>query len=378
VLASGGVASNAKKTPPRIVHLVTDLRLGGTQRMILARVRGIPGYEHHVWAPARVTSGRASDIVEELEDLGAKLMFGRAGAFGAATWFARARMRITRVLPAIVESTLYHTHLVAPHLASAAGARLVLTKESTDDWMSPAQARREAGIALRADAVVAVSQAAVEALARSGASEARVRVIPNGIPPGPPSWRPLEEDDDAPLILFVGRLDPAKGLPDLLDAVGLLRERGTAVRLQIQGDGREETRVREAIARPPLSGCARLVHRDEADRCAPRCRRSPCVFVLPSRYEGFGVVLLEAMRLGLPIVATRAGGIPEVVRDGVDGLLVPPGDPRALAEAIARVLSEPDLRDRLVASGVDRADGFTEEAMCAAWGALYAELSAGP
>lgn len=364
-------------TAPRIIHLVTDLRLGGTQRMILARVRGIPGYEHHVWAPARVTSGRASDIVEELEDLGAKVMFGRGGAFGAATWFARARMRISRVAPAIVESTLYHTHLVAPHLASAAGARLVLTKESTDDWMSAAQARREAAIASRADAVVAVSRAAAEALVRAGASEARVRVIPNGIPSGPPSWRPLQEADGVPLILFVGRLDPAKGLPDLLAAVRMLREQGEVVRLQVQGDGREEEMIREAIARPPLAGYARLVHRDEVDAAAPRSDRSPCVFVLPSRYEGFGVVLLEAMRLGLPIVATRAGGIPEVVRDGVDGLLVPPGDARALAEAIARVLSEPDLRERLASSGRTRADGFTEESMCAAWGTLYAELCAG-
>jgi glycosyltransferase involved in cell wall biosynthesis len=343
--------------------------------MILARVRGIPGYEHHVWAPARIASGHATDIVDELEEAGASVLAGRSGPSGAATWLAKAHLRVSRLAPAIVESTLYHTHLVAPHLASAGGARWILSKESTDDWMSAAQARREAGLAARADAVVAVSRAAAAALERAGTPASNVRVIPNGIPPGPPAWRPIDDGGAGPMILFVGRLDPAKGLPELIGAGRLLLERGCAIRLQIQGDGREDGVVREAMAIAPLAGRARLIPHAEAAGCARLPEDAPCIFVLPSRYEGFGVVLLEAMRLGLPVVATRTGGIPEVVRDGIEGLLVPPRDPSALADAIARMIENPALRGRFAAAGRSRADAFREDTMCAAWGAIYANLA---
>jgi glycosyltransferase involved in cell wall biosynthesis len=78
------------------------------------------------------------------------------------------------------------------------------------------------------------------------------------------------------------------------------------------------------------------------------------VFVMPSYYETFGISCLEAMAFGLPVVATRAGGLPEVVEDGVTGLLVPPGDTHALAEAIGRLLRDPDLRRRLGEAGRER------------------------
>ncbi len=371
---SGSVILRKKSSLPRIVHLVTDLRLAGTQKMLAARVAGCPGFEHHVWAPELVVRRDAPDLADRLRAEGARLYVGRSGTIGAGAWFVGAMARARWQRPAIVHSCLYHTHLVSSYIAVAAGARLVLSKESTDDWMTPEQAKREVSIARDAAVVVAVSRAAARVLEDGGRLHAPVRVIPCGIPPGPPSWAVLNEPDDAPRIVYVGRLDPAKGLADLVEAVWRLLEQGRRLRLQVQGDGPAEAAMRQAFTRAPLAGRARLITHADARGQMRADDSSQSIFVLPSHFEGFGIVLLEAMRQGLPIVATRVGGIPEVVEENCQALLVPPRDPQALAAAIARLLDDANLRARLAAAGPERADRFTEAAMCRAWRDIYAEL----
>jgi glycosyltransferase involved in cell wall biosynthesis len=279
--------------------------------------------------------------------------------------------------PAIVHSCTYHTHIVAPHLASAGGATLIVSKEGTDDWMTEKQAQREVSIANGAAAVVAVSTAAAESLRRAGRILSPIHIVPCGIPPGPPSWSDLPEDGGAATILYVGRLDPAKGLAELVEAVWRLIESGRDLRLQIQGDGPAERSLRDACARPPLSGRARVITAADLARTPAVGQRSrgPVLFVLPSRHEGFGVVLLEAMRLGLPIIATKVGGIPEVVAEDEQALLIPPRDTGAMMQAITRLIDDDPLRLRLASAGPRRADMFTERSMCDAWSRIYADAA---
>lgn len=164
----------------------------------------------------------------------------------------------------------------------------------------------------------------------------------------PPGRR--EEDGAALRLVAVGRLSPEKGQAGLLSALATLRDRGVAVSLTLVGNGPEEEALR-GYAR--ALGVEALVHfagrLDERATLAAIAEAD--VLALPSFMEGLPVVLMEAMALGVPVVATRVAGIPELVRDGETGLLFDPADWHGLADAIATLARDPDLRARLAEGG---------------------------
>jgi glycosyltransferase involved in cell wall biosynthesis len=162
-----------------------------------------------------------------------------------------------------------------------------------------------------------------------------------------PARRLEAQTQEPPLLVAVGRLRAKKGLDTLLEACRLLRERGEPVRCEIVGYGEEHDLLERQIERANLGGSVRLAGKLPRDQVLQRYARAS-VFVQPSRIaadgdrDGIPNVLLEAMSMGLPVVATRVSGIPELVRDGVNGLLVEPDAPHALADAIARLLRHRD------------------------------------
>lgn len=165
--------------------------------------------------------------------------------------------------------------------------------------------------------------------------------------------------------ITVSRLIPTKGVADLLDALGLLAARGIDFRWQVVGDGpqREELETRARTL-----GIAERVffagHRPAGE--LPRLLAAADVFALPSRSEAAGIAVLEAMASGLPVVAAKSGGVPELVRDGQTGFLVDAGRPEELAAAIERVFAEPQLAAALGAKGRARVLAeFSAEAMVA-------------
>jgi glycosyltransferase involved in cell wall biosynthesis len=151
-----------------------------------------------------------------------------------------------------------------------------------------------------------------------------------------------------PLILSVGRLREKKGLDTLIDACALLRNRGQAFLCEIVGYGGEQTRLQEQIMRLGLVHQVRLVGKLAREQVIGKYARA-AVYVQPSRIaadgdrDGIPNVLLEAMAMGLPVVASRVSGIPELVEDLQTGLLVEPDQPVALADAINRLLNQPRL-----------------------------------
>jgi glycosyltransferase involved in cell wall biosynthesis len=150
--------------------------------------------------------------------------------------------------------------------------------------------------------------------------------------------------DDTVLLGVLGRLHPAKGHHDLITALARLRDEGLAFACLVIGSGELKNELVQQAARTGLSD--RIVftgHRADV----PRLLAALDVFAMPSRWEGLPMALLEAMAMSKPVVATRVGGIPDVVRDEANGLLVAPGDPPALAAALRRLLTEPALRDEL-------------------------------
>jgi glycosyltransferase involved in cell wall biosynthesis len=171
---------------------------------------------------------------------------------------------------------------------------------------------------------------------------------PNGRFPAVPG------QDESPIILAVGRLVEKKGFPYLIDAGRLLVERGYSLRLHIVGGGDMKEALRRHIAEAGLETYVTLLEpRPQEELIA--LYRTATVFALPSIVaddgdrDGIPNVLVEAMRLGLPVVSTAVSGIPELVLDGETGLLVPPRDAEALAAALVRLLDDEKLRDRLAA-----------------------------
>lgn len=149
-----------------------------------------------------------------------------------------------------------------------------------------------------------------------------------------------------PELLFVGDLTGDKGIRELLEALDELARRGLAVRLQVAGEGPLARELEQRAARPGDVPRVRRLGSLPASELA-RWYRGVDLLVLPSRAEGTPLVVMEALSSGLPVVASRVGGIPDLVDDGRTGLLVPPGDSRALARALEEVLADPERLARL-------------------------------
>ena len=186
------------------------------------------------------------------------------------------------------------------------------------------------------------------------------KVVPNGVDvPRFAGAVPVARwQDGVPSVLFVGRLEPRKGVLDLLKAHRILRKTGSGNRLLIVGSGPQEREARRYVATRGLQE-VELLGRVSDDEKA-QLFRTVDVFASPATGgESFGIVLLEAMAAGAPIVASDIHGYKGVVRRGREGLLVPPHEPKELAKAIARLLGDPDLRAEMSAAGRLRAEAFS-------------------
>ncbi len=172
----------------------------------------------------------------------------------------------------------------------------------------------------------------------------------------------------APTIFFCGRHEQRKGLAVLLDAFTRLP---SDARLWIAGDGPDSAVLQARYADDTrITWLGRI---DDAEKFGRL--RGASVFCAPSLHgESFGVVLIEAMAAGTPVVASGLDGYRNVATDGVDSLLVEPGDPAALASALARVLTEPALADRLRMAGTARAEDFSMSKLADEYVAIYREL----
>jgi phosphatidylinositol alpha-mannosyltransferase len=186
------------------------------------------------------------------------------------------------------------------------------------------------------------------------------KVIPNGVDiPRFANAVPIARwQDGTPNVLFVGRHEPRKGLLDLLKAHRIIRKTGTESRLLVVGSGPQEREARRYVATRGLQGVEFLGRVTDAEKA--QLFRTADVYASPATGgESFGIVLLEAMAAGAPIVCSDIHGYKGVVRRGREGLLVPPRDPRQLAVAIDRLLHDPGLRAQMGAAGQARAEEFS-------------------
>jgi glycosyltransferase involved in cell wall biosynthesis len=240
-----------------------------------------------------------------------------------------------------------------PYVVSIKG---VLAEESLQEtgrwrWLLWALSRLERRNARRAPLVLTTSNYCRRAVVRHyGVPEERVRLVPEGI--DLPRWqRPAGPRPGGATILCVARQYRRKHVADLLRALPLVRRSVPQARAVIVGDGPEHASLRRLWAELNLGDSVRLLGEVPDDGEVARLYREADVFCLPSVQEGFGIVLLEAMASGLPVVATTAAAIPEVVPQGRAGLLVQPGDVEALAAALVELLRDPRRRAECAAFG---------------------------
>jgi glycosyltransferase involved in cell wall biosynthesis len=233
----------------------------------------------------------------------------------------------------------------------------------------------------KADCFVAISEMISEMAIKRGIPPERVVRIPNGVDIGTfhPVTPPEREDLRRSLafhpglaVVFIGRLIPRKGVADLLGAWRTVSAKRNDVTLYILGTGRSEE---EFLAKARDLGLRDSVKFRGSVNNVVAYLQSADLFVLPSHYEGMPNVLLEAMACGLPVVATRVSGVVDIVRDGRNGLLVEPGRPDGLAEAILRLLDDPAEAARLGKAAHETIEKeYSIEAVAGAYAALYQSL----
>ncbi len=252
----------------------------------------------------------------------------------------------------------------------------------------PERVEAEARIIAGADAVVAATEQEKSLLARLyGAPAHRVAVIPCGVDlrlfrPRDPrlARRRLALPPDKRLILYVGRLDPLKGLDLLLRALARLEDRGNVELVVVGGDRRPtaERRRLESLARElGLEGTVRFVG-PVAHAQLPWYFSAAAVTVVPSYHESFGLVALESLACGTPVIAARVGGLARTVVDGLNGYLVAWHCPEAFTERLELLLGNEGLRRRLAAQARPSVQAFTWPEVTRRLINLYATLTAAP
>jgi len=209
---------------------------------------------------------------------------------------------------------------------------------------SPAARRVVRAVLAKASLVLALSEA-WRATLQQISPPARIEVLMNAVALPPPEGGPGPANRQ-PTLLFFGEIARHKGVFELARAFGRVADELPRLRLIYAGTGSGVEETRRLIAQLRLGGRVELTGWLQAERKRATLAGAT-IFVLPSYVEGMPMALLEAMSFGLPVIATPVGGVPEIVTHERDGLLVPPGDIDALAAAIARLASEPELRERL-------------------------------
>jgi len=216
-----------------------------------------------------------------------------------------------------------------------------------------------------ADAVIALTQDMKNEMQKF--CDCDISVIPNGI--DTERFENLSKEDirkrlkikeDEKIITFVGTLRPVKGLRYLIEAMKIVRDKDKNVRLVLVGDGEEREKLEKLVEKFGLKECVKFIGSVQNEEI-PQYMVTSDVFVLPSLSEGFPNVVLDAIASGLPIVATKVGGLPEIIEDSKNGFLVKPKNPEQIAEKILLLIKDDELRKRISKANKGEAERYSWE-----------------
>jgi glycosyltransferase involved in cell wall biosynthesis len=365
--------------PLRVALYINTVAFAGTERHILDLAGGLKaqGVEAAIFCPA------TSPLVAKAQEQGLLVVTIPQNGAGAVRSLCRS----------LIEGySLLHVHNGQTALQGALAVRLARRGRCvmTQHFVSPAHVtytglkaalfgRAHHWVNQQITRFIAISEAVrAPMLTRGEASPDKITVVPNGLSCDPV---PLEKAAamraefgialDAPLLVCVARLEKEKDVSGLLAAFREVRERVPEARALVVGEGSQRQSLEAAAQTLGIADAVQFTGFREDARTAIAAAD---VFVLPSPAEPFGLVLLEAMALGKAVVAIEAGGPREIVIAGETGILVPPADSAALAEALGRLLSSPEERQRMGDAGKRRyEDCFTTQQMAQRTQAVYAQ-----
>jgi sugar transferase (PEP-CTERM/EpsH1 system associated) len=340
-----------------ILYLITELSIGGAQTALL---RLLTGLDRARFSPAVACFYNGDGAVaQRIRALGVSVTDLGMTAKWRLDAFVRLYCLLHRQRPTILHTWMFHANVPGRVLGRLAGVPIVISSERTMGQEGRLRRWLNRITGPLPDRVACVSESVAEFAAQTiGIPPAKLAVIPNGIPledfqPGDRSRARVDLGIPLRAVVAgtVGRLQPVKGTGYLLEAWSRLASDHPDAILLLVGGGPQQAALERMSRRLGISERVRFLG-DRAD--VPGLLRGMDVFVLPSLWEGMPNAALEAMAVGLPVVATAVGGTSEVVVDGVTGLLVQPGDPDALAQSIARLLRDPDLRHKMGQAGRER------------------------
>ncbi len=353
--------------------VVNDLSRAGAEGQLVKLACGLPADRYRVQI---ALLKHRNDFESALEECGVKV----APLHRRGYWDLGLDLRLLRLVresrPDVLHSFLFLSNLHGALVGRLTRVHAVIVSQRSSNTLnlSPFWCRLARLSQRLADRLIVNSEALRAEEIAAGFPPERIVVVPNGV-----ARREARGRDRAalglpagPLLLSVGRLEERKGQRYLVEAWAAVRMRCPSARLVFLGEGPARPQLEQQARGLGLEGS--LSFRGFQDRVADYLDLADAL-VHPSLTEGMPNVVLEAMAAGRPVVATRVGGIPELLADEESGLLVPPRDPAALAQAVIRLLQEPGLAAALGQSAERRArERFSVEAMVEATEAVYRSL----
>jgi glycosyltransferase involved in cell wall biosynthesis len=354
----------------RIVLAISSLGAGGAERVMTLLAGALAARHHEVWLVTLSESGNDFFPVDSrVRRLGLGLM-GDSPNMLRGLWANVRRLRALRRLVSELEPHAVMSFMTSMNvLMILARVRLpvrIIVSERTDPV---AHREKRVWVELRsmlyqrADAVVVQSERNAEWFRARLRKGAHVVVIPNPVVAAS-AVEPCARWP-GPFIVAAGRFGHEKGFDLLIRAFGSLTRQNQDLQLVIAGEGPEGEHLRHLVAELGLG--ARVCFPGRV-RDLSALIKAAVAFILPSRYEGFPNVLLEALAAGVPCVAADCpGATREILGDGAYGLVVPPGDPRALADAIIRIVTDGALRTRFAQAGAGAIERYQLDRVVAEW-----------
>ncbi len=375
----------------KLLILMTGHDIGGVERTVtdLAREFKARGWDVRAVFAQPPDEAKRSTLLEWCRSQGVEAETSPAliSALSPHSWrdVLRLRRLIAAYNPDVVNIHYGHNFIPIKDVLAVRLAglrRLVVSVHHPESWSegSGPRHRINTGRASRlCDVVVVPSRATRDLLLEADVSARKIRIIPSGVPVPTPTRLPdraearvrLGLPPDAFVVGCLARLDPHKSVGDLIEAAARVPDPRGELRVLIAGDGTERAAL-EDLAAARLGPRATFLGR-LPDEAVPDVYAASDLFCLPSKLEGFGLVYIEAAYHGVPSIGANVGGVPDVIVDGETGLLVPPGDPDAIAAAIVRLRDDPQMLERLGEAARTRAYAeFTVERMADRYTTVYA------